>query len=580
MTTSRLEFLLTANDKASAVFSRVNKELTGIGSAAGALRTAFSGIGAALGAGISVAGLVALGRATVNGLDKLNDLADATGATVENLSALEDVALRTGTSVETAGDAVIKLNKALADAKPGSEAEAAFRALGLSVEELKRQDPVQALQAVARALAGFADDGNKARVVQELFGKSLREVAPLLNDLAKAGKLNATVTSEAAAEAEKFNQALTALQKNATDTARSLAGPLLRSVNALFDAWRNGQASGKGYLASLIDIEKVERIVKNNAGTYSNEGRNYPKASLPAALALPDKTKVAAARRAGAKDDALVGPEVPQALKDAQAAIAQTDIAKIEKLRDTLRELTTLPASAGRDSAIQALLDDLENLDPALRLARDNAAKLREILEQTPSGKSQGMVQQIEFINEQFSAGKIANVQQWAEAIRVATGTASDGIEEVAKESRSAVEDLALVFSSAAGQAIANFSSLRDVLKGVLADIAQIAIRETVTKPLTALASSFFGSFGFRAAGGPVSAGSPYIVGEQGPELFVPSTSGHIVANGAGGGMVMQTTINIDSRTDSAQVGALVAQGVQQGQQQMLTYLKTQGVVA
>jgi hypothetical protein len=36
-----------------------------------------------------------------------------------------------------------------------------------------------------------------------------------------------------------------------------------------------------------------------------------------------------------------------------------------------------------------------------------------------------------------------------------------------------------------------------------------------------------------RAAGGPVSAGMPYLVGERGPELFVPSTSGGIVPNGA-----------------------------------------------
>lgn len=35
----------------------------------------------------------------------------------------------------------------------------------------------------------------------------------------------------------------------------------------------------------------------------------------------------------------------------------------------------------------------------------------------------------------------------------------------------------------------------------------------------------------FRAAGGPVASGMPYIVGEQGPELFVPGQSGRIVSN-------------------------------------------------
>ena len=35
----------------------------------------------------------------------------------------------------------------------------------------------------------------------------------------------------------------------------------------------------------------------------------------------------------------------------------------------------------------------------------------------------------------------------------------------------------------------------------------------------------------FRAAGGPVYGGSPYVVGERGPELFVPAQSGKIVSN-------------------------------------------------
>jgi hypothetical protein len=44
----------------------------------------------------------------------------------------------------------------------------------------------------------------------------------------------------------------------------------------------------------------------------------------------------------------------------------------------------------------------------------------------------------------------------------------------------------------------------------------------------------------FRADGGPVMGSRPYIVGERGPELFVPGVSGSIVPNHAlGGGMVV-----------------------------------------
>ena len=49
------------------------------------------------------------------------------------------------------------------------------------------------------------------------------------------------------------------------------------------------------------------------------------------------------------------------------------------------------------------------------------------------------------------------------------------------------------------------------------------------------VASSFIGPLPLMAKGGPVSSGRPYIVGDEGPELFVPRNSGNIIPNGAGG---------------------------------------------
>jgi len=50
---------------------------------------------------------------------------------------------------------------------------------------------------------------------------------------------------------------------------------------------------------------------------------------------------------------------------------------------------------------------------------------------------------------------------------------------------------------------------------------------------------------GARASGGPVSMGKTYLVGEKGPELFSPGTSGSIIPNKALGGTSSGTTINI-----------------------------------
>lgn len=69
--------------------------------------------------------------------------------------------------------------------------------------------------------------------------------------------------------------------------------------------------------------------------------------------------------------------------------------------------------------------------------------------------------------------------------------------------------------------------------------------------------------FGMRAEGGPVSAGKPYVVGERGPELFVPGASGTIVPNGAAGNT--NITVNVVGARGNAEIHDMVAAGVSSG---------------
>ena len=64
---------------------------------------------------------------------------------------------------------------------------------------------------------------------------------------------------------------------------------------------------------------------------------------------------------------------------------------------------------------------------------------------------------------------------------------------------------------------------------------------------------------GARAVGGPVMAGQPYVVGERGPELFVPSGPGTVMANGRfGGGGPTVVNYNINA-VDAMSFKQLVA---------------------
>jgi phage-related minor tail protein len=79
------------------------------------------------------------------------------------------------------------------------------------------------------------------------------------------------------------------------------------------------------------------------------------------------------------------------------------------------------------------------------------------------------------------------------------------------------------------------------------------------------------GTLGKRANGGSVNSGSPYIVGERGPELFVPGRSGTIVPNDKMGGGTTNVVVNVDAKGSSVegneqganQLGRVISAAVQ-----------------
>lgn len=104
--------------------------------------------------------------------------------------------------------------------------------------------------------------------------------------------------------------------------------------------------------------------------------------------------------------------------------------------------------------------------------------------------------------------------------------------------------------------------------KGFMASILEEILRSQVRQMIAGLfglgggsKGGLFGGAiipGFLATGGPAIANQPYIVGEKGPELFVPNNSGTVVPNnmlGGGGGMV---TYNINA-VDASSFKQLVA---------------------
>jgi len=102
------------------------------------------------------------------------------------------------------------------------------------------------------------------------------------------------------------------------------------------------------------------------------------------------------------------------------------------------------------------------------------------------------------------------------------------------------------VLGTAIGIVIDLFASLVDGITKAFNAIKTI-VNFIKNNPVTQAIGGVFDNFGGgKALGGPVSAGTSYVVGERGPELFVPTTSGKIIPNGGmgGGGAVVNVTVN------------------------------------
>ena len=367
-----VKIVIGAQDDASRVLSRVQAGL-------GSVQSVASKVGGVLGimGGISAGAFASMVKGSIDSVDALNDIKDATGASIENISALEDVAARTGTEMGTVTTALVKLNGVLKDADPGSKQEAALKAIGLSAKELKDLDPAEALLKTATALQGFADDGNKARIVQELFGKSLKEVAPLLKDLAEQGKLVATVTTEQAEEAEKFNKELFAMQKNAVDAGRYLTENLVSGINKAAAAWREsgiveayrtlftGDDQHKNNVALVEQTDAIMRLeneitaarnrINSGAAAYPVQEKRLLDEKVAKLKVLQDELKTTLAyRKVLAGEDAPTAPKpsAPQ-IPDVAKAVKATRVAGKSEAQKAAEEEQKFRIKLGRDYAIE-----------------------------------------------------------------------------------------------------------------------------------------------------------------------------------------------------------------------------------
>ena len=97
-------------------------------------------------------------------------------------------------------------------------------------------------------------------------------------------------------------------------------------------------------------------------------------------------------------------------------------------------------------------------------------------------------------------------------------------------------------------------STLSDLLNNVADRFLDVALNQALFGNAggQTVTGGLFKMFGFKAAGGPVTGGKPYVVGEKGPEVFTPGVSGAITPNHALGGST-NIVVNVDASGSSVE---------------------------
>ena len=123
--------------------------------------------------------------------------------------------------------------------------------------------------------------------------------------------------------------------------------------------------------------------------------------------------------------------------------------------------------------------------------------------------------------------------------------------------------------------AIEGTKTLGEVASSVFRQIGRALLQYGISAGLSGLFPWMKGPLGFsekgQASGGSVSKNTPYVVGERGPEMFVPNSSGRIIPNHQMGGGGTSVVVNVDAtgssveseESQAAALGNMLAQAIQ-----------------
>lgn len=362
-----------------------------------------------------------------------------------------------------------------------------------------------------------------------------------------------------------WNDSTTAIESygNASDEARQKLAPYATEVQALRAqieletealAKRMALHPNDDYTAEMEHINALSDALVRSTGTYTAQEQ----ALLRQQAATLTSTEHLAALEAGegalveqtqltSQEIEALGEKIQETYQkgaEAVSAYVSTEVAFLDELSQARQEgydgdleaqaLAYAQEQAAQQAHLGQMLADYTLAQIQLKNITEEqgdqilaAIEQRFGLSQDASGRTfLAMTAQI----DEFAASGSGNINALADDL--------GGLADDAVVTRQRMDELAKEYTA---ELIHNFDPSRDSAEDLTRELRAIPARvysevvintrRTGDSAPTSGAASGGSVYDGRASGGPVAGGTPYIVGERGPELFVPERSGQIIPN-------------------------------------------------
>ena len=518
MADQKLRVDITAKDRTKQAFSRVQKSL-------GALKKSLFSIKGLIGAAFAAVAVRALSKFVTSALDAADATAKtsrAIGITSDKLQELRFAADISGISMETLDGALLGFSKRVGEARAGTGSlvtllKATDVELLANVQSASTVD--EAFDLITQAANEMGNEMDKSALLSAAFGRTagtaFKNLVPDIERLSQQARdLGLVIEQSLLEKAEETNDKLTILGDVLRTKFMTVILENAAAIDSLADALMNAaNAAGKW----ITDIGPDE--------TAGLESLNRRIAKVRAKYQDLIDTFAAS----GAKGP---NPFVTDALADMRDRLDT-----LERFRDVQKEIDAHTIPLPELPLIEVGIHPVDTLVDAYK----------------------------EYADQLIETAPLMGRQREEMAKATAEAKAQDA----------AIRDLSTTIETTLIDSLADlstgFANWRDVAKSALRDVIRSMLQFISVQSgmgggggMGGLGNLLFKGLGsifgsgpaiptglpveMRQSGGPLGAGRAAIVGEGGPELFVPRSAGHVVPNGQfGGGVTVNQTINLST---------------------------------